>query len=312
MSSLDWCAIFTTGGGREVEGMIIVKLMGGLGNQMFQYSAARSLALKNGTSLKVDLSFLESDQVGNTPRFFELDKFHISAERASHWEIALLSGRGRSRFKSTAASLLQQLAGYSSYREKWFQFDPIVLTLPDKVYLEGYWQSERYFANIKEIIRKEFTLKTPLEGLNLNLAEEIRTVDAVSLHVRRGDYVTDKNISTIHGVCDLEYYRRAVDRVVQALKDPFFYIFSDDPKWVADNITLRHPARYISHNGSMAHEDLRLMSLCRHHVIANSSFSWWGAWLSTSHKKLVVAPQKWFNNINLNTSDLIPKSWIRI
>lgn len=186
------------------------------------------------------------------------------------------------------------------------------MTLPDNVYLEGYWQSERYFEDIKEIVQKEFTLKTPLEGLNLILAEEIRTVDAVSMHVRRGDYVTDENVSTMHGVCDLEYYRKAVDKVVQTLKDPCFFVFSDDPEWVADNLKLRHPARYISHNSSLAHEDLRLMSLCRHHIIANSSFSWWGAWLSTCHEKLVIAPNKWFNNFKVDTSDLIPKAWIRI
>jgi hypothetical protein len=292
--------------------MIIVKLMGGLGNQMFQYAAARSLAWKHGTSLKMDLTFLESDQEGNTLRIFELDNFCISAGIASSWEIALLSGRSSTKLRSAAASILHKLAGFTLYGEKWFQFDPIVLRLPDNVYLEGYWQSERYFADNKEIIRKEFTLKTPLEGLNQNVAEEILAVNAVSLHVRRGDYVSDKKISEQHGVCDLEYYRRAIDRVVQTLKDPCFFVFSDDPEWVADNIKLRQPVRYISHNGSMAHEDLRLMSMCKHHVIANSSFSWWGAWLSTCHEKLVISPNKWFNSYNLNTKDLIPKAWIRL
>lgn len=293
--------------------MIIVKLMGGLGNQMFQYAAARSLSWRHGTVLKLDLSFLEGDQSGDTPRIYKLDHFYITAEKASRWEVSTMSGRGNAFLPTAFARFFQKnAADHANYREKSFHYDPQLLDQPDNVYLEGYWQSERYFTDIREVIRKDFTVKTPLTDKNRKLADEIQAVNSVSLHVRRGDYVMDEKTIAKHGVCSLEYYLRAEDRVAEIQADPHFFVFSDDPEWVADNLKLRHPARYVSHNGSMAHEDLRLMSLCRHHVIANSSFSWWGAWLSTGTDKLVIAPDRWFNDPSINTRDLIPYEWQRL
>jgi len=293
--------------------MIIVKLMGGLGNQMFQYAAARSLALRHGTALKLDLSFLEGNQAGDTARTYKLDCFCIAAERASRREARTMSGRSNAFLATTFARLFQKKAAdLADYHEKSFHFDLQLLTQPDNVYVEGYWQSELYFVDISEIIRQDFTLRTPLTDKNRELADEIRAVNSVSLHVRRGDYVLCEKIRAKHGISSLEYYMRAEDRVAQTQERPHFFVFSDDPKWVADNLKLRHPARYVSHNGSMAHEDLILMSLCRHHVIANSSFSWWGAWLSTGTDKLVIAPDRWFNDPSINTSDLIPSDWQRL
>lgn len=292
--------------------MIIVKLMGGMGNQMFQYAAARYLAWRHNTVLKLDISFLEGDQQGNTTRKFELDHFSITAEKTSRWENVAMSGRGRSGLETVIARVIQKVAGYSGYREKWYHFDPSLLMLPDNVYLEGYWQTERYFTEISNIIRKEFTVNTPLTGKNQELSDEIRAVNAVAMHIRRGDYVTNEKISAKHCVCDLEYYLRAEDRIAQAVEDPCFYLFSDDPEWVADNLKLNHPVRYVSNNISLACEDLRLMSLCKYHVIANSSFSWWGAWLSVSPDKLVIAPVRWFNDPSINTGDLIPRNWVRL
>lgn len=292
--------------------MIIAKLMGGLGNQMFQYAAARSISWRHGTALKIDLSYFEGNQTGNSPRKYELDKYCITAEKASRWESITMSGRCRTGLVSTLAQKYQEVAGYTVFRERSFNFEPQLLSVPDNVYLEGYWQSERYFEDIREIIRDEFTVKTPLIDKNLELANEIKAVNAVSIHIRRGDYVLDEKTREFHGICSLEYYLQAEDRVSQILDNPHFFVFSDDPKWVADNLKLRNPARYVSHNGSIAHEDLRLMSLCRHHVIANSSFSWWGAWLSNSPDKLVIAPKRWFNEPLHDTRDLIPSGWQRL
>jgi len=289
--------------------MVIVKLMGGLGNQMFQYAAARRLSWCHGTPLKLDLSFLDGEQAGNTPRKFELNNFCISAEIASPREVSAMSGKSSTRLATACSRLFQRAAGYIDYRENFFHFDPNLLTLPDNVYLEGYWQSERYFAEIRDLIRKEFTVKTPLLGRSLEIADEIQAVNSVSLHVRRGDYVTEEKT---HGVCDIEYYRKAEDRVAQELGNPEFFVLSDDPVWVASHLRLRHPVRYINHNGSMAHEDLRLMSLCRHNIIANSSFSWWGAWLNDNPGKSIFAPKEWFRDKSHNTADILPESWIKL
>jgi len=292
--------------------MIIVNLMGGLGNQMFQYAAGRSLSLRHQTALKLDLSFLEGDQTGNTPRTFELDRFNISAQKASPREVSQMSGRqlpvrDRLRNRFFKAGIKGTL-----FREKQFNVHPEFFLLPDNVYLDGYWQSESYFLEYNEILREEFTLKTPLSGRCLGLADEIQSVNAVSMHIRRGDYVSDPITRAAHHVCDLDYYRRAEEEISKSVRAPHFFVFSDDPDWVAANLKLRYPTRFVSHNQGMAHKDLRLMSLCRHHILANSSFSWWGAWLNPRPDKIVCSPGKWFNEWQADTSDLIPDAWLRI
>lgn len=294
--------------------MIIVKLMGGLGNQMFQYAAARRLAHLHDTELKLDLSFLESRQMGYTPRSYELSCFNIKAGIASAREVAEITGRGKNWLESVLVNVRQatglSLLDRNVFSERHFHFDPAVLDLPDNLYLEGYWQSERYFKDIEEIIRSEFSLSAPLTGGSQKIAQEIQSADAVSLHVRRGDYVTGNDkTKDLHGVCDFAYYLKAVDRMAQAVTNPHFFVFSDDPEWVADNLRLHHRVSYVSHSSRMQHEDMYLLSLCKSHVIANSSFSWWGAWLSRSSDKRVIAPARWFNDPSIDISDLIPSSW---
>jgi hypothetical protein len=292
--------------------MIIVKLMGGLGNQMFQYALGRSLSMRHGTNLKLDLSFLEGEQQGNTPRKFELDRFCIAAEKATRWEIISMKESCISRLEAAVVRLILNKTICLKYKEKFFCFDPLVLTLPDNTYLDGFWQSERYFYDISNIIRNDFTVRNPLNADALCLSEEIRTVNSVSLHIRRGDYVTDTRTRNVHGVCNLEYYSNAEKLVSQTIRNPHFFVFSDDPDWAARNLKLNFPVTIVNRHINSAHEDLNLMSLCRHHVIANSSFSWWGAWLSNSPEKIVVAPKSWFTDSSINTSDLIPSGWHRL
>ena len=296
--------------------MIIVKLMGGLGNQMFQYATARRLAWRHGTALKLDLSFLESEQTGVTPRCFQLDHLSIIAERAPCQEVAMMTGQ-KNHFLETAAVQLFQKVGLAKhnpnlYCEKHFHFDPAVLTLPDNTYLEGYWQSEKYFRDIGEIIRREFIVKLPLANKNQTLAESIRATNSVSVHVRRGDYVADEKTKANHGVCNPDYYLECESRIAHIVNNPHLFVFSDDPEWVSENMKFRYPVTYVGHNGGEACQDLRLMSLCRHNIIANSSFSWWGAWLGNSPGKLVCAPARWFVSPVLDTKDLIPIKWIKI
>ena len=290
--------------------------MGGIGNQMFQYAAARRLAHIRNAPIKLDVNWFGNIEKGNTSRKYELHAFTIKEDFALPGEVD-----GYKNVKTGAFSrTLKKLAGAVSpfnhstwIRERRFHFDPAILKLPDNVYLEGYWQSEKYFLDCEEIIRKEFTVRTEPGEKNRQIAEIIKNTESVSVHVRRGDYVTNPTTSQYHGSCSMEYYREAVGRAVSQIQRPHFFVFSDEPDWVKENLTLPFSVTYIDHNGTAnAYEDMRLISLCKHHIIANSSFSWWGAWLCVNPDKLVFAPKKWFNKAGMNTADLLPGSWHKI
>ena len=197
--------------------------------------------------------------------------------------------------------------------KKKFHFDPDILNLSDGIYLDGSWQSEKYFADIEVVIRQEFTVKTPPTGKNKELAEQIASCESVSLHIRRGDYVFNSHTNQILGTCDLDYYSRCVERLTQTVKNPHFFIFSDDHKWARNNLKLPYPMTLVNHNGAdKNHEDLRLLSQCKHHIIANSTFSWWGAWLNQNPEKIVLAPKRWFKSDDYNPKDLIPVKWTKV
>ena len=297
--------------------MIIAKLMGGLGNQMFQYAAARRLANANNAELKLDISFLESAQKGYIARVYELGSLNITAAIASSREVAEFTGRGKShsenllRFFLRSIGLNKQRA--TVYKELHFHFDPQVLHLPDDTYLEGYWQSEKYFKDIGEIIRKEFTVKYPLEGKNLELSEMLAGSDSVGIHIRRGDYVTDQKTRRVHGACGLDYYYTCVEEASKAIERPRFFIFSDEPAWVKENFSIPFSTTFVEHNPpDKGYEDLRLMGLCKHQIIANSSFSWWAAWLNRNPHKRIFAPKTWLQDRRHDTKDVIPDTWLKI
>lgn len=194
--------------------------------------------------------------------------------------------------------------------EPHFNYWPGIASLSHSVYLAGYWQSEKYFSDASEAIRADFTFRTPLSKKNAELAERVGQTNSVSLHVRRGDYVSSAKTNATHGFCSLDYYRAAVLHMAAHIEQPEFFIFSDDMAWVKANLKIDFPCRYVDHNqGAESYNDMRLMSLCKHHVIANSSFSWWGAWLNPNPNKTVIAPRKWFANDN-NVDDLFPSDWV--
>lgn len=292
--------------------MIIVKLSGGLGNQMFQYAAARRLAEVNNTELKIDLNSFKTDNL----RKYELDKFNISAKQALPENLDLVNLSVPNRFLKRKINL--EPAAFPFMRRKWpvryinerhFHFDPMILNLGDNVYLDGTWQSEKYFSDIEETIREEFSFKSSLFN-NKEIFQEIKSTSSISLHIRRGDYATNPKTNSYHGLCSLDYYNKAVEYIAEKVKDPHFYIFSDDTKWAEENLTINHVVTVISGiYTKTGFDDLRVMSMCKNHIIANSSFSWWGAWLSKHHDKIVVAPNRWFNGPGLKTTDLIPGSW---
>lgn len=287
--------------------MVVVRLRGGLGNQMFQYAAGRRLALHLGTELKLDATAYAADG----DRHYGLAPFRIVAGVATPRQVDHWLGRGGLRTRLSARlpgrRLLQPVA------EKGFHFDPAVLTLPDGVYLDGYWQSESYFADVRDQLRQDFTFRHPLHGYNAELAAHIAACTAVSLHVRRGDYVTDARTAAWHGVCSEEFYRRCLARIAARCAAPVFFVFSDDPVWVRSNLPLPGNSVFVNGNDStQASADLHLMSLCRHHVVANSSFSWWGAWLAEQAGQMVLAPKRWFRTPELDDRDLVPARWERI
>ncbi|MDL5051364.1 alpha-1,2-fucosyltransferase [Oscillatoria amoena NRMC-F 0135] len=173
-----------------------------------------------------------------------------------------------------------------TFRETHVHIHPEFFEISGDTYIEGCFQSEKYFKQYENTIRKELSFKTKATGKNAELLEKIKSVNAVSLHVRRGDYVSNSETLKVHGVCGLDYYERAVKHIESVIDNPHFFLFSDEPEWVQQNLTLNHPYEIINHNkGENSFEDMRLMSACNHHIIANSSFSWWGAWLNPSEKK---------------------------
>lgn len=296
----------------EKKNVIIVKVIGGLGNQMFQYAAGRALAETLGAKLFLDLHAYATYKV----HAFSLDTFNVAYETFGVLPFRLSPSIYRTLGRNVLLEKARRFAirrMLPIYIEKKETYDPSFVDLKAPVYLEGYFQSPKYFSNIEEILRKEFAIKVPPSEANRELAQKIELCEAVSLHVRRGDYVSNPAAAQVHGVLSLDYYRRATDVIRERVKDPRLFIFSDDPEWVSSNMNFDMPTTYIRGNdGARNYEDLRLMSLCKHHITANSTFSWWGAWLGKNPQKTVVRPKDWYHNKNLDVSDFIPSSWIQV
>jgi len=299
---------------RAVEHLVVTRLIGGLGNQMFQYAAGRALALRCGAVLKLDLSGYAT----YGKRRYELEPFAICATPVSEAELAQFGLRPEAQ-DSWRRRLRRWLAarGWTSsssvYVEREFRFDAGVLALRSPVYLDGYWQTEKYFADVAEVLRREFVPREGLEPENAAIAAQIAATTAVSVHVRRGDYVTERRTGRIHGLCSVDYFRAAVQLIQERVGAIHLFIFSDDPEWSRGNLQLGPPTTFVATNSpDRGFRDMQLMARCRHHIIANSSFSWWGAWLNPSPAKIVVAPQRWFKASGRDTRDLLPDSWMRL
>ncbi len=290
--------------------MVIVRLMGGLGNQMFQYAAGRAVAHRNQAPLKLDVAAFERDAA----RSYRLHHFNIEASIVAPDDVVRFTKQDLwSRILRRVERHLLPPSRRSMFVQRFDHFDPDILRLGGSVYLRGYWQSEKYFKDIEHIIRQDFTFRHAPDAENQGLARIIANANSVSLHIRRGDYVSNPRFFRKFGVCSLEYYQSAAAKVAEKVNDPHLFVFSDDIDWARDNLRLQYPLTLVAHNDAdKDYEDLRLMSLCRHHIIANSSFSWWGAWLCTNPVKIVIAPKRWSNVPSWDTRDLIPDSWQRI
>ncbi|MBI5325182.1 MAG: alpha-1,2-fucosyltransferase [Ignavibacteriae bacterium] len=276
---------------------------------MFQYAAGKALAEHNKTILKLDIidfHFYED-------RWFSLNHFNISSDIASDEEISGFIGKNKSKnlmiLKERFGRVLP-LKRRKIYYEPHFHFDERFFNLPASIYINGYWQSEKYFNKIISVLRKEFTYREPIEKINKEIADKIQSCNSISIHIRRGDYISNKLTYLTHGVCGIEYYVNAINIISKKVEKPNFFVFSDEPEWAVENLKTNYPINIINHNSQQNDfEDMRLLSLCKHHIIANSTFSWWGAWLSGNENKIVIAPKKWFNEYKADTKDIYPDKW---
>lgn len=281
--------------------MIIIGLKGGLGNQLFQYSFGRFLMIKNNE--KVKFEFCTPDR-NDTQREYKLDNFNTKIEIASPEEIKSVKRQGVfSQFIKKVRNKIskQYNIGYNPAFEK-----------TKEKYLEGFWQSHKYLEPIQNVLFREITLKKPIEDKYKELLNKIVNSNSISIHIRRGDYVNDLKTKVTHYAFGLEYYEKAIKTIDSKIQDPSFFIFSDDIMWVKDNLEINFPTIFVSSPDIKDFEELALMSKCKHNIIANSSFSFWGAWLNQNPNKIVIAPEKWNNIYQEEYKDLLPEEWIKI
>ncbi|MGB3007363.1 MAG: alpha-1,2-fucosyltransferase [Chitinophagaceae bacterium] len=284
--------------------MIITRIIGGLGNQLFQYAAGKALAVNKNTDLLLDVSAFDEYKLRN----FDLTAFHTEIQFAKQEELVSLRKRN---FAEKIRDNIFPMALRKVYKPKHFHFHPRFFNASPNIYLQGYWQSEKYFETISSHIRKEFTIKEEYIKNVTQLADEIRKSSSVSVHIRRGD-LNNPTTNEVHVILEIGYYKEALQIIRQIVPDAILYFFSDDLNWVKENLHI-DGAVYVSGTKSETHiEDFYLMSQCKHNIIANSSFSWWAAWLNNNPDKIVIAPKNWFNKGPKDTQDLIPAGWLRI
>lgn len=281
---------------------ITVHISGGLGNQMFQYAAGRALSAVHKTDLELDISSFLGDK---NNREFMLDNYSIKA-RVLHTPHPLVH-----KVTSYMKSRLNISGSKRVYGEINNKFDRNVLKLPDNTYLLGHWQSEKYFRKFRDMIIAELTYRGNVSDYTKEMSDLLQRDQSVSLHIRRGDYVSDQKAARVLGVLPLSYYADAVALLHKQFKDLSVAVFTDDSAWVHKNVRIRAKSVHYVATGS-ACEDLELMKACRNHIIANSSYSWWGAWLNTYKKKTVIAPKKWFADPSFSAEDIVPQGWIRL
>lgn len=292
--------------------MIIVKIFQGLGNQLFQYAMGRALALRNGTELKLDTHYFaqfgEVTQYGFTyKREYELSKYNISAQLASVNEC-------EQYMRPTMRGQRVLNAIVPGYVPKWVKepfdkFQPDLKNLKGNIYLEGYFTSEHFFDDQADIIRKELTLKAPMNELNRQWATRMGQCHSVCISIRRTNFVNNP----LHETCFMSFYEDGLAYMAEKLGPEMeVFIWSDDNAWTRENFRPPYTCHYMDHNNPDFNEDLRLMTHCKHHVIPNSTFSWWAAWLGERQGSIIVAPERWLNSTEIEYGHVIPSRWTKI
>lgn len=273
---------------------------------MFQYAFYSALSKRHKT-VKADLSGYKNYPLHNG---FELeDIFNLNLKKTSPFILKLYDPAIRTWYIRKLRHVLQLKKVYEIENDP-FLFDEVKLKAKGPKLYWGYWQNQSYFIDIEQEIRTAFKFKNELSETNENYLQHICRSNSISLHIRRGDYVGHESLG---GLCSLNYYKEAIDIIEAKIENPSFFIFSDDMEWCKSNLPLPQKTVFVEGNkGPSSYVDMQLMSNCKHNIIANSSFSWWGAWLNENPNKIVIAPSKWINDDNYNDSDIIPKTWIKI
>ncbi len=290
--------------------MIITKLKGGLGNQMFQYAYGRYLSLKYNDNLLLDLTEFDTrpNDADYSYREFSLNAYKLNCQAASEQEISRFRLFPRNKRELLMGILYRKIFNYHIIIERKAQ----LLSGNEKnIYLNGYWQSEDYFREIRDVLLSDFALKEPLQNTASVWYSKIKAKkQSVALHIRRGDYVTNKNAFDLLGACSLEYYYSAVRLMQKGNADANFFVFSDDVLWVNENFKIDAPFEVVTTNEPAT--EIYLMSICQHNIIANSSFSWWGAWLNSHENKVVICPKNWYKQTQLDKPAITPEAWIKL
>lgn len=284
--------------------MIFAKITGGLGNQLFQYAAGKRLSLLHRVPLKLDLS----EYARPALRTFDLDAFQVSYEPATEDDLRRFA---KKNFLFRLRNRIVPVPFRRYYRERFFHYDKKFEKFPSEIYLKGYWQSEKYFKSIAPVIRRDFTLKNEFIEQVSAISEKLQQENSVAVHFRKGDYQSPEALK-MHGILPAAYYIQAIHIIKGQVSSPVFYLFSDDPEWAKNFLPSENTVRVSGVYSRTRFEDFYLMSQCRHNIIANSSFSWWAAWLNANPGKIVIAPKKWFNQGPKDTQDLIPEGWIQL
>lgn len=287
--------------------MIVVRLNGGLGNQLFQYATGRHLALLNNSELYLDNTFLETQQA-ETNWKYELAAFNIESKIAD--EQILQNFRG-SDFSTTDRMLTRivSLGKNKKYKFEEYGFDEAILELKGNYYLCGYFQSEKYFKSIAAQLRKDLIIKDDYLPKDTALIQKINQRQSIAIHIRRGDYIRNLSSMDAHGLCSKDYYTKSIDFLKNELgNDIHFYIFTDDEEWIKREMTWNIESTLVT--GKSIIEDFYLMSLCKHNIIANSTFSWWAAWLNNNPDKKIIIPKHWTTNTITEQIELVPNNWL--
>lgn len=286
----------------------IVSISGGLGNQMFQYAFAKALTRLKNTKVEFDFGFYKNQNL-RTP---ELENFRLSLPLVNEYKLFLFGLKPSRFYIRPIIKLIRSICKPEIVLEKYFNYNPDVFKSKGLIYFDGYWQSEKYFEDITAEIRSDFAFNST----NLQNTCEYEIVNkptTVGVHIRRGDYVSNTHVKNLIGTLPISYYHKAFAEIEKQIQNPNYIFFSDDIEWVKQNFPKKNNYFYIKQSIS-GFNSMHLFSLCKHQIIANSSFSWWAAWLNSNSRKIVIAPKFWFvdKNMQMQAGDIIPKKWIKI